>query len=114
MHVKGLLVRLGTGTEESHQKMQSALDLAWPQSLGMFESLASEKELVRGGVFPGNDVLTDEWKKRVLPVLASATLVVPSNGVADFGGRQCKHTDHLKHLVSDLQSVYRIAPEAKW
>ncbi len=114
MHVKGLLGRLGAATEESHRRMQSALDVAWPQALGMFEALETEEELMRGGVFPGNGVLAEEWKKRVLPVLASATLAVPSNVTPELGGRHRKHTDHLKQLVTDLQLVYQIAPEAKW
>ena len=123
MHVKGLLTRLGDATEESHQRMQSAVDSAFPQALGIFEKLEGEDDLATTGVFPGNVALEQEWLKRVVPVLTSASLVVPvnmSNGNTavqckpDLGGRKRSHSEHLQQLVDDLQQVYRIAPEAKW
>ena len=123
MHSKGLVERLSDATEESHRRMQAAVDTAFPQALGMFEKLENEDELVRTGVFPGHDLLQEEWLQRVVPVLTTATLVVPAksqNGScvvtaeADLGGRRKRHTDHLKHLVDDLQAVYSIAPGAKW
>jgi ring-1,2-phenylacetyl-CoA epoxidase subunit PaaC len=123
LHTKGLLERLGDATEESHTRMQSALDIAFPQSLGMFEKLEGEDELVRAGVFPGNDALKQEWLQRIVPVLNGATLGLPVtkgfesiavNTRADDGGRRKRHTDHLHQLVDDLQVVYRTAPAAKW
>ncbi len=123
MHSKGLVERLGDGTVESHRHMQAAVDEAFPQALGMFEKLEGEDELVKAGVFPGNDMLKTEWLKRIVPVLTSATLRVPATGqngsiettaTPDEGGRRKNHTLHLKQLVDDLQQVYRIAPTAKW
>lgn len=114
MHVKGLVTRLGDATEESHRRMQAAVDDAFPQALGMFEKLESEEELVKAGLFPGNPALQGEWLARVTPVLKSASLKVPVSPIADLGGRQRKHTQDLKQLVDDLQSVYRLAPGARW
>jgi ring-1,2-phenylacetyl-CoA epoxidase subunit PaaC len=123
MHVKGLVERLGDATDESHNRMQAALDVAFPQALGIFEILEGEEELVRAGVFPGNEVLEQEWLQRIVPVLNEATLGVPvsrDNGTIginvkpDDGGRRKSHTSHLKQLVDDLQSVYKLAPGAKW
>jgi len=123
MHLKGLVTRLGDATDESRRRMQAALDAAFPQSLGIFEKLGGEDALVAAGVIPGNEVLQREWLQRVVPVLASASLKPPvntQNGTSsinctpDLGGRQGKHTEHLNHLVDDLQLVYRIAPGAKW
>lgn len=123
MHVKGLVTRLGDATEESHRRMQSALATAFPQALGMFEPLDGEESLVNAGVFPGNTALQKEWLRNVVPTLVSASLKPPVNTgngsvsvqcTPDFGGRNRKHTQHLKQLVDDLQSVYRLAPAAKW
>ncbi len=114
MHVKGLLTRLGDATEESHRRMQAAVDAAFPQALGMFEQLENEDDLVKAGIFPGNSVLKQEWQARVIPVLTSASLKVPASLIADLGGRKRKHTDDLQLLLEDLQSVYRIAPGARW
>jgi ring-1,2-phenylacetyl-CoA epoxidase subunit PaaC len=123
LHSQSLLERLGNGTEESHRRMQLAATQAFPQALGMFEKLPNEDELVRSGVFPGNETLKQQWLQRVVPILASATLHVPAtsgNGnylvqcQSDDGGRTGNHTDHLKQLIDDMQSVYRMIPNAKW
>lgn len=123
MHTKGLVERLGDATEESHSRMQTAVDLAFPQALGIFEPIAGEEELVAAGVFAGNAKLQTEWLKRITPVLRAATLHVPVHDPEgactvtahpDLGGRNKKHLEHLRQLVDDLQAVYRIAPAAKW
>ncbi len=123
LHTKGLVERLGDATEESHRRMQTALDAAFPQSLGMFETLEGEEDLVTAGVFPGNKQLQAEWLKRIVPVLNGASLAAPvkdPDGACsikvspDLGGRKKKHTEDLKQLVDDLQAVYRTVPGAKW
>ncbi len=123
LHIKGLIERLGDATEESHRRMQAALDTAFPQSLGMFEILEGENDLIAAGVFPGNKKLQSEWLRRVVPVLTGASLAVPvkdPDGACsiqaspDFGGRKRNQTEHLRQLVDDLQAVYRMVPGAKW
>ncbi|MBI5472268.1 MAG: phenylacetate-CoA oxygenase subunit PaaC [Ignavibacteriae bacterium] len=113
MHSQGLIERLGDATEESHRRMQAALNDAFPQALGMFEALEGEDELISSGIFGGNAKLRDEWLGRVQPVLENATLLIPG-APADFGGRKRNHVEYLQQLVDDLQSVYKIAPGAKW
>jgi len=123
LHSQSLLERLGNGTEESHRRMQKAVDEAFPQALGMFEKFNAEESLIQQKVFVGNDQVKERWLQRVIPVLTSATLKAPveqSNGKfmlnckADDGGRKGNHTEHLKQLVDDMQSVYRMIPQAKW
>lgn len=114
LHTKGLVTRLGDATEESHRRMQAALDAAFPQALGIFEQLQSEEELVGAGIFPGNLELRKAWMDAVTPVLRSVSLTIPQSHAADLGGRRRNHTEHLRELVADLQSVYSIAPGAKW
>ncbi|HWP83533.1 MAG TPA: 1,2-phenylacetyl-CoA epoxidase subunit PaaC [Bacteroidota bacterium] len=123
LHTQGLVERLGDATEESHRRMQAAAEVAFPQALGMFETLEGEEELVKAGVFAGNKVLREAWLRRVVPVFQQATLTLPVDGAngsyqprcsADEGGRKKQHTEHLKPLVDDLQSVYRSIPKARW
>lgn len=114
LHVKGLVTRLGDATEESHHRMQVAVDRAFPQALGIFEQLQSEEDVVGAGIFPGNSALEKAWMEAVTPVLRSVSLTIPQSHAADRGGRRGNHTDHLRELVADLQSVYSLAPGAKW
>jgi len=128
MHSKGLVSRLGDATEESHRRMQQAVNDAFPQALGIFELLNGEADLVKAGVIKPSDFLLQQWAERVVPTLIASTLIpayagteaLKSNGTwniqckSDNGGRQGNHTEHLKQLVADLQSVYQTAPGSGW
>ena len=123
LHSESLLKGLGDATPESAQRMQAALDVAFPQALGMFEIIESEHELISGNVITGNEMMLDEWLGVVVPIISSVSLKLPVKSehgslkpscVAELGGRRGIHTSHLKSLVDDLQKVYSIAPEAKW
>ncbi len=123
LHLESLLNRLGTGTPESTRHMQAAVDVAFPQSLGMFETVDGERDLMSTGVFKGNEELRTDWLKIVVPALSSAGLNVPVRQVgsgftvqceADYGGRRGNHTDHLRLLSEDLRKVFMMAPESKW
>jgi ring-1,2-phenylacetyl-CoA epoxidase subunit PaaC len=123
LHSKGLVERLGDATEESHERMQKAVDQAFPQALGIFEELAHEQELIQAGVFAGNAILRERWLERVIPTLTSATLKLPverEDGKVtilckpDLGGRKSWQNENLKQLVHDLQSVYKMAPGGSW
>jgi ring-1,2-phenylacetyl-CoA epoxidase subunit PaaC len=123
LHSQSLFERLGDATTESSTRMQAALDAAFPQSLGMFEELECEKELMTGGVYSGKTRLLNEWLNFVVPVIRGVSLTIPveyRNGSYSIlsrpedGGRRGAHTDHLRALIADLQRVYGTAPEAKW
>jgi len=91
-------IRLGDGTEESHRRMQDAVDALWPYT----------HELTSG------DVSRDEWLSTVEPVLAEATLERPADGWAPGGGRTGVHTEHLSYLLAEMQVLHRAHPGAKW
>ncbi|MBI3585783.1 MAG: phenylacetate-CoA oxygenase subunit PaaC [Ignavibacteriales bacterium] len=123
LHSQSLVERLGDATEESHRRMQAALDEAFSQSLGMFETLQDEEGLIQAGVFPGNDVLRNQWLHSIVPMLKAATLTLPVKSEHDIyrilcssddGGRRGAQTEHLQQLVSDLRQVYDLAPQSKW
>lgn len=123
MHSGGLVERLGDATEESHRRMQGATDAAFPQALGMFERLAGEDELMAAGICPASDAVQREWLERVVPTMRRAGLSLPVEdhsgnyrilATPDVGGRTKNPTEHLQQLITDLQTVYQIAPGAKW
>jgi ring-1,2-phenylacetyl-CoA epoxidase subunit PaaC len=103
-HARQWTLRLGDGTEESHRRMQAAVDLLWPYTLEFF------------AVTPG---LRDAWLAAVEPVLTEATLRRPADGWAPHaalggGGRAGRHTEHLSHLLAEMQVVHRAHPGARW
>jgi ring-1,2-phenylacetyl-CoA epoxidase subunit PaaC len=108
------MVRLGDGTEESHRRVQTAVDDLWAYTGEMFEVDESERALIERGVAVDPATLHPQWLKTVSGVMGEATLVLPASGWMQQGGRSGKHSEHLGHLLSELQSMQRTFPGATW
>jgi len=114
-HARTWVIQLGAnGNEESAARMQSALNEVWPYALGLFEAAPTDTELVSEGVFPGEDVLLQQWLTSVEETLTEAKLVVPTNGQPIYGGRSGYHTEYLQPLLDEMTEVYRVDPSATW
>lgn len=107
------VLRLGDGTDESHRRVQAALDELWPYTGELFTTDAVDEELA-GTVAPTPRELEGAWQGVVEDVLRRATLIVPPAGYMHGGGRQGRHTEHLGHLLSEMQILARSHPGAKW
>ncbi|MBE1485675.1 1,2-phenylacetyl-CoA epoxidase subunit PaaC [Plantactinospora soyae] len=105
-HASMWTVRLGDGTEESHRRMQAAVDGIWPYTHELFAPDPSAP------VDPAG--LRDAFLTTVEPVLARATLDRPADGWAPAGGRTGVHTEHLSYLLSEMQVLHRAHPGARW
>jgi len=112
------VVRLGDGTEESHGRMQRALDRLWPYTGELFAADAIDVELAKRGVAPDPRDLREPWLAAVRPVIGEATLAMPSGewmqGSRRGGGKQGVHTEHLGHLLAEMQFLQRAYPGAQW
>jgi ring-1,2-phenylacetyl-CoA epoxidase subunit PaaC len=113
-HSSEWMVRLGDGTEESHRRAQTAVDDLWAYTGEMFEVDESERALIERGVAVDPATLHPQWLKTVSGVIGEATLVLPESGWMQQGGRSGKHSEHLGHLLSELQSMQRTFPGATW
>lgn len=109
------VVALGDGTEESHGRMQAALDYLYPYVGEMFEADAVDTAMVAAGIAPDPSTLRDEYDALVGKVMADATLRVPENRFAQKGGKTgTMHTEHLGHLLTHMQWLQRAYPDATW
>ena len=109
------VVGLGDGTEESHQRMQEALDYLWPYVGEIFDTDDADDVLAEAGVAPHPSSLKDEYFELINRVLAEATLTVPEDSFAHKGGRNgSRHTEHLGHLLTQMQWLQRAYPGATW
>jgi ring-1,2-phenylacetyl-CoA epoxidase subunit PaaC len=108
------VIRLGDGTDESHRRMQAAIDELWRYAGEMFVPDAAETELSAAGIVPDVGALQVLWDAAVDAVLAEATLVRPSAGYVQKGGKQGRHTEHLGHLLAEMQFLQRAYPDARW
>jgi ring-1,2-phenylacetyl-CoA epoxidase subunit PaaC len=113
-HSADWMLKMGDGTAESHDRAQRAIDDLWRFTGELFESDESELALVAEGIAVDRRPLRDRWHKEVSRVLAAATLSVPDDGFMQRGGREGKHTEHLGHLLAEMQIVARSYPGAEW
>lgn len=108
------VLRLGDGTSESHQRMQTALDQLWPWTGELFYQDGIDTELQAHGIAPNLESLRAPWASMVTDLLARATLTIPDGPLRLAGGRLGRHTEHLGHLLAEMQIVARSHPGATW
>lgn len=111
-------LRLGDGTEESHRRMQAALDALWPYLGELFRTSDEERRLVGAGVAVDPGQTREEVDAVLDQVLARATLTRPERpSIGTIGGRsgrQGVHTEHLGRALAEMQSLARQHPDTTW
>ena len=109
------VVGLGDGTEESHARMQAALDYLYPYVGELFLSDEVDAAMVAAGIAPDPASLREEYDALVGKVLAEATLTIPDGKYTHQGGRTGRmHTEHLGHLLTTMQWLQRAYPGCEW
>ncbi len=113
-HATMWVVRLGDGTDFSHQRMQDALDAEWPWAAELFDDDFLDPALVDAGVAVLPSSLRDAVDARVAAVLDEATLTRPDVAAAYSAGRDGRHTEQLGYLLAEMQHLARSHPGATW
>ena len=108
------VIRLGDGTDVSHRRMQDAVDGLWMFAGELFLPDAIDDAAREAGVGPDLAALAAPWRSAVGAALVEATLATPTDDWAQRGGRQGRHTEHLGHLLTEMQFLQRAYPDAKW
>jgi ring-1,2-phenylacetyl-CoA epoxidase subunit PaaC len=108
------VLRLGDGTEESHRRMQSAIDDLWMYTGELFESDEIDRAMAQEGVGPDLATLHEHWLGLVRGTAEEATLSLPQPGWAQKGGKRGIHSEHLGYILADLQFLQRAYPNATW
>jgi ring-1,2-phenylacetyl-CoA epoxidase subunit PaaC len=108
------MLRLGDGTEESRARVQDALEQLWGYTPELFGMDAAESRLLERGVAVDRAALRAGWDSKVNEVLAEAGLSRPADAWSVSGGRDGVHTEHLGHLLSELQFLQRTYPGQQW
>jgi ring-1,2-phenylacetyl-CoA epoxidase subunit PaaC len=108
-HAAEWLIRLGDGTAESHRRAQDALNDLWPYTGELFTDMGGDVGMVAHPMS-----LRETWNATIDGILARATLERPSDGWMQSGGRRGRHTEHLGHLLAEMQVLQRTYPGAAW
>ena len=108
------LIRFGDGTEESHQRAQTALDALWTFTGDLFVQDEVDAILVKAGIVPDMAPIKAAFDATVNKVLSEATLKRPADGFMARGGRQGKHGEQLGFMLAEMQYLQRAYPGATW
>lgn len=110
----GWLVRLGDGTEESHARVQSALDSLWPYTVELFAEDELDRSMAEQGIAPQLSEVQAAWSTRIDSILAEATLTRPADRPHAWHGKRGQHSEHLGYMLAEMQYLQRAHPGARW
>ena len=113
-HATSWVVRLGDGTDLSHERMQAGLERVWPYVGELFDASWIDPGLLAAGVAVDVSALRPDWEAYVSGVLAEATLDVPDVAQRPTGGRRGIHTEAMGYLLAEMQHLHRSHPGARW
>ncbi|HYF21961.1 MAG TPA: 1,2-phenylacetyl-CoA epoxidase subunit PaaC [Caulobacteraceae bacterium] len=108
------VVRLGDGTEESRAKMEAGLDWCWRFVDELFQTDAVDAALIPSGIAIDKAALRPAFDAHVARTLGEAGLALPPARRGVLGGRVGRHSEHLGHLLSQMQFLQRAYPGATW
>lgn len=113
-HVSQWVVRLGDGTDESHARMQQAINDHWQFTGELFVSDDIDDAFENSHAGPDLGSIREQWHLGVAAVLAEATLRKPEDEWMASGGKQGRHSEHLGFLLAEMQYLQRSHPGATW
>lgn len=108
------MLRLGDGTEESHSRMQKALDDKIHYFEELFIPTEAETRLVESGVAPDLSLIRDKAFAKMNTVVKESTLVLPEKIYKQKGGRKGVHTEHMGYILAELQYMQKTYPNMVW
>jgi ring-1,2-phenylacetyl-CoA epoxidase subunit PaaC len=113
-HSSEWMIRLGDGTDLSHERVQLAVFDLWRYTDELFFMDESENQLLESGVISSLKELKPIWTSMVTDVLSQATLKLPENQAFFGAGRQGRHSEHMGFLLAQLQYMQRAYPNMQW
>ena len=113
-HSAEWIIRLGDGTDESHRRVQTAMNSIYRFAADIFMADGVEKGLEVAGVLPNMSKVKEEWMKNIKFVLSEATIQFPDNDWEQRGGRLGNHSEHLGFLLAEMQYMQRTYPNMEW
>jgi len=109
------VIRLGDGTNESHQRILNAIEDLWMFTGELFKPAEYEPEAAEKGFGVNVALLKNDWLQNVKTVFEEATLPVPDeNAWMQTGGKNGRHTEHLGFILADMQFLQRTYPGNEW
>ncbi len=113
-HSRAWIHRLGDGTTESHDRLQRAIDEYWTYTGELFFTNEVDELLLEKGMIPDLKQILPKWRELVSAELQKGTLTMPEDGFMASGSRLGRHSEHLGHMLAEMQILARSHPGATW
>jgi ring-1,2-phenylacetyl-CoA epoxidase subunit PaaC len=113
-HSARWVVRLGDGTQLSHDRIQQSLDDIWQYTGEMFA--ADDLDNAFQEEFEGPDLqkIQIAWRRDVAEIISEAALTLPEDQWMASGGKQGRHSEHLGFLLAEMQYLQRSFAGLTW
>ncbi len=108
------VIRLGDGTQESHDRIQKSLNELWMWTAELMSTAPYERELIEKGIAPDSSSFKIPWMNKIKEILKEATLTLPVDETKQSGGKVGTHTEFLGFILADLQHIQRSYPGLTW
>jgi ring-1,2-phenylacetyl-CoA epoxidase subunit PaaC len=108
------VIRLGDGTEESHQRITNAIDELWFYVDELFMNADYETALLKQNISVDVSLLKNNWLEKISAIFNEATLQIPKNIFPQTGGKQGIHTEQLGYILAEMQFMQRAYPNSIW
>lgn len=106
--------RLGNGTEESHDRIQTAINDLWTFTDELFHQTDADKAVVSKGIGVDVTKLKELFYKKVTTILQESTLQTPDSQYFQKGGKQGIHSEHMGYILTEMQFMQRTYPKMNW
>lgn len=113
-HSAEWVVRLGDGTEESHNKAQVSLNEIWEYTDDLFTMNEVDDLLIKENVAVDLNNIKSLWSNTINEILERATLSRPEDSFMQAGSLNGMHSEVLGHLLAEMQFLPRAYPDANW
>ena len=113
-HSRQWMVRLGGGTEESHQRLTKSVQDLWNYTGEMFSNDEIDDAMTKDWNGPDLSLLKQHWQADVDEMLSESTIPLPKDVWMDGGGKQGRHTEHMGYLIAEMQHLQRVHPGLSW
>lgn len=113
-HSFSWVIRFGNGTDDSLQRLQKGFDETWAYTGELFEMTKTDEVLIKENIAVDLSALKPKWEKEIFDLLAKANIKIPETTFMQTGSRKGLHGEHLSYILSEMQSIPRMHPDAKW
>lgn len=106
--------RLGDGTEESHTRIQTAINDFWIFTDELFHQTDADKAMVSLGIGVDVTLLKSNYYNKITNILEEATIKTPETVYFQKGGKQGIHSEHMGYLLAQMQYMQLAFPNMTW